>query len=490
MDVEDTRLFPNQFLLGPKAVDGLREWQALRVGEDIHLTAHPGLNTVQVSDAHYSLTLLGFILDPADPAANDKAILQHLLNSFSSINELIDATGTYGGRWIIVATQAQHAVLFTDALGLRQAFFTPQRHAGGIWVGSQPGILAECLGLDMGEAARTFVDTHAFRNHSESRWPTTRTPYKEVRHLLPNHYLDLHAGQDHRYWPQRPLEPVSLEDGVDKLAHLLPALIEAAVMRFDLTLGITAGWDSRLVLAASRNVKDKLGYMTVRQGKMPDTARDIVTPSRLLARLGLQHQVVKAAPYMSGEFSYRFKRNVCFAHDHYGGDAEAILAWSQRRKVALTGSGAEIGRCSFRDQLPDLDRRPVTGADLARLQKMGGLDFALQGFEEWLTGLGEGHGQNVLDLFEWEQGHGNWLAMTQLEFDCAWQDIFTPYNCREVLVTLLSVDERYRRRPDYRLFHATIGRLWPAVLCEPISPQPRPPGRIGRKLRRLFRVGG
>ena len=62
--------------------------------------------------------------------------------------------------------------------------------------------------------------------------------------------------------------------------------------------------------------------------------------------------------------------------------------------------------------------------------------------------------------------------MTQLEFDSAWQDIFTPYNCRDVLTTLLSVDERYRKNPDSTLVHATIERLWPEVMSEPINPKP------------------
>jgi hypothetical protein len=367
-----------------------------------------------------------------------------------------------------------------------------------VWVGSQPGILAECLGFDEGEAATRFTESFNFRTHEEYRWPAASTPFKEIRHLLPNHCLDLCTGQDVRYWPQVSLEPISLNAAVDRLAHLLPGLTKAAAMRFDLALGITAGWDCRLVLAASHEIRDKLDYLTVRQGRMPDTANDIVVPARLLARLGLPHTVVKALPYMSAEFSYRFKRSVYLAHDHYGGDAEAILAWSQRRKVVMTGSGAEIGRCSFRDQMPDLDRRRIGAHDLVRLQRMDDSPFAIVSFEDWLGGLDDRHGYNLLDLFEWEQGHGNWLAMTQLEFDSAWQDIFTPYNCRDVLVTLLSVDERYRRKPDYLLYRMAIERLWPEVMGEPINPQtPAKPrslisrqvGRL-RKYRSLLTFGG
>jgi hypothetical protein len=115
---------------------------------------------------------------------------------------------------------------------------------------------------------------------------------------------------------------------------------------------------------------------------------------------------------------------------------------------------------------------------------MEGQPFAIRHFEDWLADVGDGHGINLLDLFEWEQGHGNWLATTQLEFDSAWGDIFTPYNCREVLTTLLAVDERDRRKPHCRLFRELMQRLWPNVLSEPINPQKRAGVtlRVGRRI--------
>jgi hypothetical protein len=221
---------------------------------------------------------------------------------------------------------------------------------------------------------------------------------------------------------------------------------------------------------------------------MSECAMDISTAERLAARLGLEHQVIRAPVTTSAAFSYVYKRSVCFAHKHYAADAEAIFNFTQARKVALTGSGAEVGRCSFRSQLPLSRWRRVTARDLARLQRMDALPFAVRHFEYWLSDLGDTHAINVLDLFEWEQGHGNWLAMTQLEFDSAWRDIFTPYNSREVLVTLLSVDEHYRRKPNYSLFRDLMLRLWPEVLSEPINPERRTrlPGRVRRRLSVMF----
>jgi len=87
-----------------------------------------------------------------------------------------------------------------------------------------------------------------------------------------------------------------------------------------------------------------------------------------------------------------------------------------------------------------------------------------------MGGLGDLHNVNLLDLFEWDLGSGNWLAMTQLEFDIAWKDIITPYNCRAIMTLMLSVEERYRKGPENTLFLETIRNLWPEVLSEPVNP--------------------
>jgi len=276
-----------------------------------------------------------------------------------------------------------------------------------------------------------------------------------------------------RYWPVDPLVRVSSVDAVDRLAKVLPGLVDAISRRHRVALSLTAGIDSRLVLAAARDFTDRIDFVTVRQTRMPDDHADIVVPSQLLARLQLPHDIVRASATMSPDFARYFKRNVFFAHDHYGADAEAVRRYSGGTRVALTGSGAEVGRCPFRNEISNSSLMQIDSFQLARLQRMGNELFAVKNFNGWLVDARARFDVKLLDLFDWEQGHGSWLAMTQLEFDTAWRDIFTPYNSREVLTTLLGVEESQRRSPRYRIFRTLIARLWPELLQAPINPMSR-----------------
>ncbi len=303
------------------------------------------------------------------------------------------------------------------------------------------------------------------------RGPGSASTYVGLKHLLPNHWLDLKTGRSERYWPRSALETLTPEAAVDRLDVLLSGQIRAAAGRFDLALALTAGADSRAVLAAARGIADQIQMMTVRQGRQPDGHPDVEVPARLLKRLGLPHAVVRAASTMTPEFGLRFKRNVHLAHDHYGHDAEAILDRFGRRLAALTGSGAEVGRCPFRSKLPHADYVTFTPRTFAWLEYGSTHPFLVRHFEEWLESAGPQSHVKLLDLFEWEQDYGNWLAMVQQEFDTAWRDIFTPFNCREVLTTLLGVPERYRRPRDFILWRMYIEKAWPELLAEPINPQ-------------------
>lgn len=478
-----------QFMLGPSAVDALRVWPQVQVAGTFTLAHHPSLVCTQAAVGRRELTLVGHMLDPCAPAASNEEILRQLLSRFENRTSLLKATNGLGGRWLLIAADGSERFLFHDALGLRQMFYTDPHRVGAVWTMSQPGMGADLLGLSLDPAASAFMESYAFRAHSEYRWPGEAAPFKGLKHLLPNHWLDLDTGATYRYWPAGDISEISLDTALDRLACLLPGMVEAAAIRFDLALGLTAGIDSRLALAAARSVKDRISYMSVRQQQMANDHPDVTIPARLLGQFGLTHEIVSAQVSMTPQFSQIFKQSVYLAHDQYGPDAEAILKHFRRRKAVLTGSGAEVGRCSFRKELPWSDWRTITPAHLARLQCMNGETYALRYFEDWLRDAQPRHNVKLLDLFEWEQGHGNWLAMTQLEFNIAWRENLTLYNCREILTIMLSVNEKYRRSSENKLFINLINRLWPELLNEPINPHNRGKmvGRIKRKYKSLSR---
>ena len=460
-------LYRNQFILGPSFLDELPSWGKTKIGESICLMTHPDLNVCQVNHGNQSLTLVGYILDPDNSDALDIEIATSLMGEISDFDRLLERTGNFGGRWILIVDDGKQVRLFHDAVGLRQVFYADARHTSEVWCASQPGMIAERLKLGMDPRAIDFINASK-RRDAEYWWPGDSGPYKEIKHLLPNHYLSLDSSSSCRYWPNRPLENLSLEEVGGRTAKTLLGLMTSLSNRYDLAVSLTAGWDSRVVLAASREIRNKVSYVTVRQLGMPGNHADIMIPSLLVSKFGLKYDIVEAPPAMDDEFKVIFDKNVPFPHEKWGPDVQAIMKYNAQPRVVVTGSASETARF-FYGQVPNGQITPQYLSSRA----MGNDLFATRSLEKWLAGTQDVFNYNLLDLFYWEQRCGNWLAMCQLEFDIAWKDIFTPFNCRELLVTMLALEGKYRKPPNYELYRQVMLRLWPEVLSVPINPHKR-----------------
>jgi hypothetical protein len=465
-------LFRNQFILGPGYAEPrcFAHWKRLKLHSSAYLTVHPELNVSSFQKDGKSVTLLGYIIDPGHPGDTDLDILKRLMDTFSDSVSVRQHTYGMGGRWILILDNGRSLKLFNDAAGLRQVFFTRDFEAGGVWCATQPAVLAGLLHRRITTQAEDYINSYEFRHNPEFRWPGDGSPFEEIHHLLPNHWLDLTTGEVRRYFPDGVLEELSLDTAVDRIGGQLRAILIAAAHRFKLAVSLTAGLDSRMILSAARPIKNEIAVMTVRQIDKPDDHMDVTVAARLLAENGLQHDLVSSSLILEDKFHTIFHSNAKPAHYIYLPDAFAIYQRYRLGRVAVTGSVSEIGRLSFRNQLGKPETQKISAHDLARLQKMGRHPYAIRSFERWLGSQRKATGIPLLDLFEWEQGHGNWLAMCQSEFDIAWKEILSPFNSRQILTSMLSVPAVYRRGPADKLFLRIIENLWPELLEVPINP--------------------
>jgi len=468
------RLFlRRQFILGPRHVDLLTGWQHILIeGKGgFRLTVHPDLPVTQDTCNQWQVTLLGYILDPSAPDSDYRKIIGSLVRSLSNCNRMIlfpELTFPYGGRWVLIATNGEETWLLNDPMGLRQVVYTNERVAGGIWCASQAGAIANLLELEMDpEAVTQCINSRVYKAWPEYLWPADRTPYKEITHLLPNHFLDLQRGVARRFWPDRSLPELSPVQAVLKVSDQLRGLMKAAAQRFDLTLSLSSGWDSRVVLASSRDISKRIQCFTLlRYPGSPDE----INPKRLARKLGLKHCMVEYPETMEEEFKEIYMSNVTCAHMLQGRMAQGVYWSLPPGPVRVTGNAAEITRVRFRVPAG----QPVTPLTMAHFhsfeysEELKANKFVVTSWEKWMSGLGNLQNVHILDLFYWEHWAGNFVAMVQIEWDIA-QEGLTPFNCRQLLIDMLSVDEKYRDHEHPELFRRLCAEMWPKVLSVPVN---------------------
>ncbi|MFZ2650029.1 MAG: hypothetical protein WA210_07970 [Burkholderiaceae bacterium] len=469
-DKTDELLYRRQFFLGVDDLRAFPRWNRQEIAGKYRLCAHPDLRITHCENERRSITLLGYILDPDNPGANDETIVVSLLEKFSSPTDIPGLTYRLGGRWVIIAHDGEKTVLFHDAAGLRQIYYFQALIRGRqeTICASQPGLIAETFSLSPDPGAIDYVKSRG-DSDSEVHWmPGDTSQYRDIRALLPNHRLDLHNSEVARYWPTGRLQSISLDRGVAEAIGLLRGLVESARNRYPLSIAMTAGWDSRLMLALGKDAKEDLYCYTMTYPDLSEASRDVWVPAKLLGNIDLVHHLIKYPTIINQAFKNIFKKNSSALHRAYCADAQALYENYPADRMCVTGDVAEIAKCYYR-----LRRNPenrVSANDLARVSKVGNHHFAVSAFDSWLSRLTGDEQIDLLDLFCWEQTAGRWHAQIRAEYDIS-QESFAPLNCRSLLETMLAVDKKHRQAPDYTLFRQIISALWSELLLVPINPR-------------------
>lgn len=467
-------LFRRQFILGPYFIEELDHWNNLMIGQKLYLSAHPELNVVHRAFADSSLTLLGYILNPNRPEADDGTIIDHLLRKMHAaedISDIIQSTETLGGRWILIARFKDKWFLFNDPCGYRAVHYTAHPHGNDFWCASQPGLFPFVMNLNEDPEAIDYIDTskYAHWGNKEYIFPGDSSIFKEIKHLLPNHYLNLISGEVKRHWPNKPLEAINLNDCIEESSRFLINTMQAAAKRFRLSLALTAGRDSRLILAASKKIAKEIHYFTGIYWNLNKKSPDIVIPAKLLSQLHLKHQDIQCPNQMNPSFARGYNANVTPAHQVYGTIAQGLYTHLPRDRVMLKGNAIPIVKGAYHSYRQNGDIPPSV---FTQIMKVSDSLFAINAIVEWLHGT-----QNVLynidimDLFQWEIQEGNWQAMSQMEWDLVTKEILVPYNNRYLLTLMLGVEKTHRMKPGYRLHEALIRKMWPELLAFPINPR-------------------
>ncbi len=465
-------VFRRQFLLGPGTFSPTSHWKTLSLDEEIFLSVHPDLEMVTCSTHEGSVTLLGFVIDPFNPSSTSEEIIQAVAQQASNLSDLVVLCESLSGRWVLIYRYQREIIIFTDPCGFRQVFYCI--NDSGAWCGSQPEILKAAAGLDRedDEELLAFMIDPDF-GRRESAWVGSRTPYKGCYHLLPNHYLNLKSSQQIRFFPVAKPEKKSLLEIIEIATDILEGSFAAMANRWDLMLPVTSGWDSRVLLAASRRVSDHIEYYIDLQGTLTLNHPDVWVPRRIAEKLGISFVIRNSKDNLPGWFVGILAHNITGARVLPKTRMIYANFLAKETRVNLSGNGSEICR-NFYETYYYLNPHQPKIDDLVRCLSQSGGQFARNEVQKWQADfLASGTRDfNILDMLFWEQDLGNWGAQYAAEQDIVIEE-FCPFNCRRLITTLLSAPRELRVQPNNSLYRHLIDAMWPELLTFPFNPAPK-----------------
>jgi hypothetical protein len=431
---------------------------------------------------------IGYMIDPDYPDRATIDILTDMHNSVHSVSEICAYLYDVSGRFVLIISYPDDIFIFHDACGLRSVFYT--RRDEKTLVGSQPLIFEHVIPLRRGARFNTYNESEYKRSQIEHWMPSGCSFFEGVFHLVPSHYLRLSTLEQIRYWPNQHLQYEPLEKVSGQASKLLENLVKTANKRFSLAVSLTAGFDTRTVLSACRAIAPDVYFYTLQYRRLTVRSPDIAIPKALLHSLGYKHHIIDCRVETDPYFDQAYRLNTPMAHSNdWGRTAYGMMVGGYpSEKVAVRGNCSEICRCFYYDRGK---HQPIETPDkIIHIVNRAweGIPFICEQIANWYdeaNPVAEASRIDILDLFYWEHRMGSWQAQSQLEWDIV-QEVYTPFNHRRLLETMLSAPPKYRCAPDYVLHKEICKTLWPAVMEKPINP----PSSVKEWLRQaMYRIG-
>lgn len=380
------------------------------------------------------------------------APLSEVEDSFLPVEHALQAIS---GKWVFLCTHGSSLRIYPDA----SASFPIMYEEGGRSAASCTGLLLD----DADYLERFDSQLYGKLDVASNGWfPGGLTAHVGVRRLLANHYLDLSDMSSARFWPREDLawctDPYSAAEEVGRVVRLQ---VEAMCSRGSCSLALTAGNESRMLLASLCSMHSQLSFFTI---VAPDAALDVSVACQLAKSHCLNHQILRLARASDTEQAvWQYANSHCVSG--YNQFYHPTLRLLHDVDVVLGGLGGEIARAFFwRDG--DTESTEISSASLlSRFGIVQDVTVARE-LDRWLDGVSFANSLTILDLAYLELRLGPW-AFGQT---CG-QDLmalhFNPLVCSYLYGLMLGLPPDWKR--DDRFMRLVVESEWPELLDVPIN---------------------
>jgi hypothetical protein len=361
-----------------------------------------------------------------------------------------------GGRHVAVLDLPGHRRLYPDAMATRAVVYSPALRAAGstpLALYLEPDVYDTCYERDL--AATIGMPA------ADQWYPGALTPHRGVMRLLPNHYLDLDSWSAIRHWGSEPPPPCQPEQAVSEIGAIVRGQLSAVAARQGLHLSLTAGKDSRLLLACAREIVERIEFFTF---VFDADSEDTRIATLLARRLGLRARllpVVRATPEQSDAFLRRTGHAVSGAIR----EIHPTLAQLNPTRMVLPALGGEVGRAYYW-RPHDNRKTPLSPSGLTARLRLPHHPRIVAAVADWLTGLRDLPTRFVLDLALLELRLGGWAGPQTYGSD-PFGDTLIPLAQRRVFELMMGLPEDYRTRD--LLVSDVCRQLWPELLSLPFN---------------------
>ena len=345
------------------------------------------------------------------------------------------------------------------------------RHAGHFYVTSSIKMFLDYID----DECQVRDDKAVFMRHPQFAWNGQGWYCDEdaddrLRRLLPNHYFDYRTDKVCRIPLQSYADNLRSSDVYEMCAALLKGAYKALLNRYVLLQPVTAGMDSRMLLASTREFAKDLQYY-VFDFERAKHRMDIRIAAQIAKDKRLDFRVLRTHN-VTDTFREEYSKEHVFPRVDIGTKGIQYHYFNHRagNVINVNGNCGEILRCYLGFCSGMIPRRRMYYYTRYSEQ----FPFLREAIDNWYdeaVNAVKDTDVSILDLFYWELKMGVWGAQYPFEQDIAIEEC-SPFNNKRLLLTFMSIPARLRRKPRLKAPKEFVEYMWPGLSKYPINPPP------------------
>lgn len=385
--------------------------------------------------------------------------------------EFLNYLDGLNGRFVCIYSINGDIFVLNDAAGTRSVYYCLSRPV----LASHYNLLNEIVCSEP-EPFYEKYQKHVKQKISEHKnypWvmPGDLTPFKNIRVLVPNHEIELKTMKPFRFWPRSNMPEISIETCCDRVSYLIKRQAEILASNYKIFESLTAGMDSRITLAAVRNVADRITFFTYHNTvskfsgyEVNDREQNFIFSKNLCEKEKLHFEDINfKEDDLPSDLAEVYKKNhyhVSLPHllPHY------IKMFTQG-SIHLRSNLIEITRDSHL-----LTNTMSSDTDVKLFAQYMNWNPNDELFSEVCAIYANFFAEYQNSIYDylgahlafWEHRLGNWLScaiLTISDFAC---DTYQLFNCRYIMDLGMCLPIYYKNRSI--IYDGVLKRLWPQLL--------------------------
>lgn len=436
------------------------QWSESKI-KNYYLYLHDEQTMFTVTRNNTSFILIGHAYNPWDNISDENQILKVCADAFEEnkskfFNELNKITGVF----IILIFNESNVLAVQDSTGIMPLFYCEDQ--GNVFFSSHSQLIADICKFNIDPEIEKLVNSK-FYLIGIRHLPGIKSPFNKIKALTANTYLESYPFKVERFFPTNHPNRY-LENKLEVICEVLKNSMRLVSEKFNASISLTGGTDSKMTLAAAKDVYGDYKYFSFTSNEAEK--KDAIAANMICGKLGLEHTVYNIPENNNDIEDFKIiseivNHNTGYVKKYKDSELRKIIYLHHLNKIDLEVKShvSEIGRAFYykklgKSKMPNsLTPRHMSNLYKRNMFNRGVLKYMDGAFEEFIkiTKFGEKFdgGYDESDMFYWEHRMSRWASLVKQDFDVS-HDTTIVYNNRKLLDLLMSfeLEERIKDIPQ------------------------------------------